>query len=92
MAKEDDEKYLNSSLITGFRQIMQDDMQEKKVSKSKYGYDLLYDNQPYFNKIINGKALPGMRALIEITDQLGYDIIFKKREESPKNQDSNDAT
>ncbi len=58
-----DEKYLNSSLIAGFRKIIEDDRIEKKMNKTSYGKTLQYIAQPGFCNITNGRSLPGLRAL-----------------------------
>ncbi len=75
-----EEMYLNSSTMREFRRVLEEDRVQRKMSKLAYGQFLKYGAQPNFNKITNGKSLPGLRAFIEIVeDTLGYEIHLTKK-------------
>lgn len=77
---EGDEKYLDSATMREFRRVLRNGKVSSGMNTTQYGKKLKYLSQPIFNNIINARALPGLRAFIDIVeDELGCVIYIRKK-------------
>lgn len=84
---QNDDEVLNSSMLSEFRRVMLEDMKNKKMSKQAYGKAMRYLAQPGFNRIINGKSVPSIRAVVDISENiLGYEWRLVKKEDGSQDQ------
>lgn len=80
---EGDEEFLESPTMREFRRVLRDGKVASGMNTTQYGKKLKYLSQPIFNNIINGRAMPGIRAFIDIVENHLDCIVYIRKKGEP---------